>query len=147
MFCFFPANLMSSTYTDKNNSLSRCTNIHYQLGTFSQQYFKRIFSNCLSHNSPAKGCPFRFRSRGTTRSSILHHDFGHLCRGRRNQMSGHSDFGIFYHFGASSVFYLGSSRFCICCLSIATKQEMISIMWRGRTRRWSPYSRLAECAG
>ena len=26
--------------------------------------------------------------------SILDHDFGHLCRGRRIQMSGHSDFGI-----------------------------------------------------
>ena len=33
--------------------------------------------------------------RGTTGSSILDHDFGHLCRGRRIQMSGHSDFGIF----------------------------------------------------
>ena len=28
-------------------------------------------------------------------SSILDHDLGHLCRGRRIQMSGHSDFGIF----------------------------------------------------
>ena len=37
----------------------------------------------------------KFRSRGTTGSSILDHDFGHLCRGRRIQMSGHSDFGIF----------------------------------------------------
>ena len=27
--------------------------------------------------------------------SILDHDFGHLCRGRRIQMSGHSDLGIF----------------------------------------------------
>ena len=27
--------------------------------------------------------------------SILDHDLGHLCRGRRIQMSGHSDFGIF----------------------------------------------------
>ena len=34
-------------------------------------------------------------SRGTTGSSILDHDLGHLCRGRRIQMSGHSDFGIF----------------------------------------------------
>ena len=30
-----------------------------------------------------------------TGSSILDHDFGHLCRGRRIQMSGHSDLGIF----------------------------------------------------
>ena len=33
--------------------------------------------------------------RGTIGSSILDHNFGHLCRGRRIQMSGHSDFGIF----------------------------------------------------
>ena len=32
---------------------------------------------------------------GTTGSSILDHDLGHLCRGRRIQMSGHSDLGIF----------------------------------------------------
>ena len=51
----FPANLMSSTYTDKSNPLSRCTNKHSQLETFSQTCFNRIFSNCLSHNSPAKG--------------------------------------------------------------------------------------------
>ena len=35
MFCFFPANLMSSTSTEKNNPLSRCTNKHSQLETFS----------------------------------------------------------------------------------------------------------------
>ena len=34
----------------------------------------------------------RFRSRRTTGSSILDHDFGHLCRGRRIHMSGHSEF-------------------------------------------------------
>ena len=32
-----------------------CTNKHSQLEAFSQPYFIRIFSNCLSHNSPAKG--------------------------------------------------------------------------------------------
>ena len=82
---------------------SLCTNKHSQLETFSQQYFSRIISNCLSHNSPAKGWPHRFRSRGTTGSSILDHDLGHLCRGRRIQMSRHSDFRIFNNFGASSI--------------------------------------------
>ena len=43
-------------------------------------------------------------SRGTTGSSILGHDSGRLCRGRRIQMSGHSDLGIFNNFGASSIF-------------------------------------------
>ena len=74
------------------------------LETFSQPCFNWIFSNCLSHNSPAKGWPYRFRSRGTTGSSILDHDFGHVCRGRRTQMSGHSDFEIFNNLGASSIF-------------------------------------------
>ena len=55
MFCFFPTNLMSSTYTDKNNPFSRCTKRHSQFGIFSQPCFNRIFSDCLSHNSPAKG--------------------------------------------------------------------------------------------
>ena len=104
MFCFFPANLMSSTYTDKNNPLWQCTNKHSQLETLSQPYFKMIFSICLSHSSHAKGWPHRFRSRGTTGSSILDHDFGHLCRGRRIQMSGHSDFWFLYNLWASSIF-------------------------------------------
>ena len=122
-FCFFPANLMSSTYTDKNNPFWRCTNKHSQLETFSQLCFNSIYLNCLSHNSPAKGWPYRFRSRGTTGSSILDHDFGHLCRGRRIQMSGHSDFGIFNNLWASSIFYLGISWYCVCCLSIAIWQS------------------------
>ena len=62
---------------------SRCTNKHSQWETFSQPYFNRIFSNCLFHNSPANGWSYRFRSRGTTGSSMLDHDFGHLCFGRR----------------------------------------------------------------
>ena len=55
---------------------SRCTKKHSQLETSSQPYFNRIFSNCLSDNNPAKGWPYRFRSRGTTGSSILDHDLG-----------------------------------------------------------------------
>ena len=38
-----------------------------------------------------------------TGSSILDHDFGHLCFGRRIQISGHSGFGIFSNVGASSI--------------------------------------------
>ena len=102
--CFFPANLMSFTYTDKNNPFWRCTNKQSQLETFSQPYFNRIFSNCLYHNSPDKGWPYRFRSRETTLSSILDHDFSHLSRGRRIRMSGHSDFGVFNNLWASSIF-------------------------------------------
>ena len=53
----FHIGLMSSTYTDKNNPSSLCTNKHSQLETFSHPYFNRTFSNCLSHNSSAKGWP------------------------------------------------------------------------------------------
>ena len=94
MFRFFPASLISPTYTDKNNPFSRWTKRHSQFGIFSHPCFNRTFSNCLSHNSPAKGWPYRFRSRGTTVSSILDHDLGHLCRGR------HPDLGTFNDVGA-----------------------------------------------
>ena len=94
---------MSYTYTDKNNPFSRFTNEPSQFGTFSQPCSNGTFSNNLSHDSPARGWPYRFRSRGTTGSSIPDHDFGHLCRGRRIQMSGHSDFGTFNNVGASFI--------------------------------------------
>ena len=74
----------------------------FTIWNFSQPYFKRTFSNCRSYNSPAKGWPYRFRSRRTLGSSILVHDFGHLCFCKRFQISGHSDFGIFNNVGASS---------------------------------------------
>ena len=64
----------------------------------------RFSQNCFPHKSLAKGWPCRFRSKGTTGSSLLDHDLGHLCRGGRIQMSGHSDFGIFNNLWASSIF-------------------------------------------
>ena len=48
-------------------------------------------------------------SRGTTGSSILDHDFGHLCRGRRIHMSGHSDFWNLKQFVSIFHFHLGIS--------------------------------------
>ena len=42
IFCFFPASLISSTYTDKNSPFSRLTNKHSQFGTFSQKELSRI---------------------------------------------------------------------------------------------------------
>ena len=87
---------------------------------FSQPCSNRTFSNCLSHNSPAKGWPYRIRSRGTTGSSILDHDFDHLCFGRRIQISGQCDFGIFKKRWCIFHFDLGVSRYCVCCLSCAS---------------------------
>ena len=104
VFWFFPAILMSSTYIDKNKPCFRWTNKHSQFGTFSHPSSNRVSSNCLSHNNPANGCPYKFRSRGTTASSMFAHDLGHLCRGRCIHTSGPSDFGILGHLGASSNF-------------------------------------------
>ena len=97
------------------------------LETFSQPCFNWIFSNCLSHNSPAKGWPYRFRSRGTTGSSILDHDFGHVCRGRRTQMSGHSDFEIFNNFGSIlHFFWVWTDSASAACPAQPSNLEMIS---------------------
>ena len=92
MFCFFPVSQKSSAYTDKNSPFARLTNNHSQFGAFSQPCSTRTFWNCLSHNSPAKGWPHKFCSRGTIGSSMLYHDFDHLCRGRRIQISGRFEF-------------------------------------------------------
>ena len=104
MFCFFPASFISSTYTDKNSPFSRLTHKHSQFGSLSQPCSNGTFSNCISHNSPARGWPSRLRSRGTTGSSILDHDFGHVWFVKRTQISGHSDFRFSNYVGASSIF-------------------------------------------
>ena len=46
--------ILCHPHTHKNNPFSRWTKRHSQFGIFSQPCFNRIFSNCLSHNSPAK---------------------------------------------------------------------------------------------
>ena len=43
-FCFFPANFMSSTYTDKNNPFSRCTKRDISNLEFSPSHVSKIFS-------------------------------------------------------------------------------------------------------
>ena len=112
MFTVLLASLISSTCTDRNIPLARLTNKHSQFKTFSQPCSNRTFSNCLSHESPARGWSYRFLSRGTTGSVIVDHDFGHLCFGWRVQKSGHSDFGIVKHDVA-----LSTHGCCISCLS------------------------------
>ena len=61
-------------------------------------------------------------------SSILDHDLGHLCRGRRIQMSGHSDLGIFNNLGASSIFtWVQADTASAACPSQPDNLEMISM--------------------
>ena len=87
MFCFLSSQFLCHPHTQIRTILfSRCTNKHSQWKTFSQPYFNRIFSNCLSHNSPAKGWVFDTGFRdlvGTTGSStgpIQMCRHGQLCR-------------------------------------------------------------------
>ena len=59
---------------------------------------------------------------------MLDHDFGHLCRGRRIQMSGHSDFGIFSNFGSSSILTrVLSDTASAACPTHPGSQDMISM--------------------
>ena len=126
-FWFFPAMLMSFTYTDKNNFCLQWTNKHSQFGTFSHLSSNATSSNCLSHMSPARRCAYKFLARGTTGSSMFSQDFEHLCRGRRIHMSGHSDFGIMSHLGASSIFtwYSSNDIHYICGRHLKRKMRIV----------------------
>ena len=63
---------------------------------------KRFCQRANRHKRPASGCLYTYRWRWTTGSSMFDHDLGHLCRGRN--IHGHSDFGIFCNYEASSIF-------------------------------------------
>ena len=46
MLCFFPANFMSSTYTDENNPFSRCTkrpNLEFSPNHVSKEFSQIVF--------------------------------------------------------------------------------------------------------
>ena len=122
IFCFLSSHfLMSSTHTDKKNPCFRWTRRHSQLCTFSHPSPSRNSSNCLSHKGPASGCPYKCRSRGTTESSTLVHDWGHLCRGRRIHIS----IWTFWRRNSEQSwnvlhFYLGVSWYCVGGLSSAS---------------------------
>ena len=96
----------------------------FPIGNLLPTVLQKDFSNCLSHYSPAKGWPHRFRSWGTTGSSILDHDLGHLCRGRRIQMSGHS----FQNFGCIFLFtWVSADTAPAACPAQPGSLEMISM--------------------
>ena len=66
--------------------------------------------------------------------------FGHFCRGRWIQMPGHSDFGIFNHFGASSIFtWVLADTESAACPTQPSNLEMISMIFccRHLWCRWS----------
>ena len=71
---------------------------------------------------------------------MLDHDFGHLCRGRRIQISGRFDFGICNNFEVSSIFDLGSSGYCVRCLSCASWQSWYDIQYFCSRHLWCWWS-------
>ena len=86
---------MASTFFWRKKPCLRWTNMHSHIDNFSLPRSDKDSSNCLSHSNPADGWPYRCRSRSTTGSSMLDHDFGQKCRGRRLQTSGHCVSGIY----------------------------------------------------
>ena len=108
MFCFFPANFMSNLF-----KVYECL---FPIGKFLTTVLQKYFSNSFFHTSLAKRWPYRFRSKGTTGAYILDHDLGHLCRGRRIQMSGHSDldFSVIWE---HLPFLFGKNRYCDNCFT------------------------------
>ena len=102
-FCFIPAFLISRPRIHTRTMLvfDEQTDIP-ELVLFPIQVPIELSRIVFPTINPASGCPYRFRSRGTAGSLMVDQDFGHLCRGRRIQLSGHSDFGIFNKDGASS---------------------------------------------
>ena len=76
--------------------------------TFSIRHFahpssNRVSLNCPSHKRPASGCPYKFRSRGTTGSSMFAHD-SWLWNSEQS--------------GSVVQFYLSVGRHCISSLSV-----------------------------
>ena len=70
-FSFLPAILKSSTYTDKNNFFSRCTNRHSHPLIFSNPHLIISLVQNLSQMRPARGWPYKLSRNGQTGSSIV----------------------------------------------------------------------------
>ena len=114
---------MSSTCTDKNNPFSRCTNKtpnwkpspNRTSIRLSQIAFPIIAPQVGVHTSCFQKEPLDLRCLPTTLAI-------HVVEGV--SMSGHSDFGIL----SVLHLYLSVCRYCISCLSIATRQSGDDIM-------------------
>ena len=101
-FYFLPANVMS---TNTGPDLYWRTNWHSQCGTFTRlliELLQTVFPTVIRQVGDQK----RFGSRGTSGSSMLDHDCGYLCRGRRVPISWHSDLGNFNNAESSSILTL-----------------------------------------
>ena len=116
---------VSSTFTDKNNPWFRWTKRQSQFGSFLHPSSNRISSNCFSHNNPANGCPYKFRSKST-----IFND----CPGIRSFVSWKT-YPYVWTFWLRNCeqprsvlrFYLSVGRCCISCLSVTIWQSCNNI--------------------
>ena len=123
---FFPASLISSTYTNKICLFSRSTNKHSQFGTFPNRVPIEFFRiACPTTVLPEDdNTDFAQEERLDLRCWTIISAI--LCRGRRIQMSGHSDLRIFNDFGASFIFTW-------------KKADTASAAWPGHPGSWRWY--------
>ena len=139
--CFCPANFVIHTY--RQEYFSRCTNKYSQLRAFSQTCSNRTFSNCRSHNSPAKGWPYRFRLKErlglpywTKISAICVVVDESKCLDipiwRFSIISNHLPF------------WLGASRYCVGYLSCASRWSWYDIHQFGLCHLWCWWSLLCK---
>ena len=123
MFCFFPANLMSSTYTDKNSLFhgARISIPNWKLSP------NRTFIGLSQIAFPTTILPKDNRT-DSVQEERLGLPYWTMILAMcvvvgRIHMSGHSDLGIFKQIVSIFHFYLGVSRYCVRCLSCATRQS------------------------
>ena len=82
---------MSSTHTDKNSPILGLRMNISKLELFPNRVPRELSRIAFPIVVLVKGWPYEFRSTRATGSSILDHDFGHLCFGRRIQISRQDD--------------------------------------------------------
>ena len=122
MFCFFPANFMSSTYTEKNNLFSRCTKRHSQFGICPSHVsigFSQIAFPIIVLPRDDRTDSVQEEQRGLPYWTMI---WAICVVVDESKCPGHSDFWIF-QFVSIFNFYLGISKYCNSCLPCASLQS------------------------
>ena len=118
---------MSSTYTDKNNPCSRCTNKYSQLGTFSQPCCNRISQIVFSIKVLSRWpCKFSFREErlGHPYSTMIEV----ICVLTNDSKCLDIPIWEFSIIWVHPPFFLAVNRYCVSCLSCAIKQSSLEMI-------------------
>ena len=109
--------LLLLRYADRNKPCFRWMNVRSQFGPI--QVLLKLLRIVFPITMRLMGDRISFVQE-VPRDLYFRNFFGHVCRARRIQTSGHSDFRIFEQTGSVLHFYLSVRRYCISCLSITT---------------------------